>query len=64
MSNVIKDRPARVERAEMKGPTDISSILAGLKPKEKDDDAVSVVSMDEPKISKRRPKSEKNSMVL
>jgi hypothetical protein len=64
------------QRAEMKGPSDISDILGGLKSKtiNLNDDQGSTVSLTElqemkdelnmPKKSKKRVKSDKNSMTL
>ena len=68
---------ARMEpkRSEMRGPSDISDILSGLKKMPEDDDASSTISISEikdlneevllPKKSKKRtPKSDKNVMSL
>ena len=67
-------------RAEMKGPSDLDDILSGLKTKkinlksQKDKDSASVVSISElndmkdslekPKKSRRKPKSERNTISL
>ena len=67
-------------RPEMKGPSDLDDILSGLKTKkiniksQKDKDSASVVSMSElndmkdslekPKKSRRKPKSERNTISL
>ena len=67
-------------RAEMKGPSDLDDILSGLKTKkinlksQKDKDSASVVSVSElndmkdslekPKKSRRKPKSERNTISL
>jgi len=67
-------------RAEMKGPSDLDDILSGLKTKkinlksQKDKDSASVVSINElndmkdslerPKKSRRKPKSERNTISL
>ena len=73
--------PQRTSRAEMKGPSDISDILSGLKTKKinirqaaSDNDNTSTISisdlkniqneMNMPKKSRRRPKSDKNTMSL
>ena len=73
--------PQRTSRAEMKGPSDISDILSGLKTKKinirqaaSDNDNNSTISisdlkniqneMNMPKKSRRRPKSDKNTMSL
>ena len=70
----------KTPRAEMKGPSDISDILSKLKPKTKtiniqNDDKKSTISIQElkemtknidnvPKRSRRKPKSEKNTVSL
>jgi len=67
-------------RPEMKGPSDLDDILSGLKTKkinlksQKDKDSASVVSISElnemkdslekPKKSRRKPKSERNTISL
>ena len=71
------ERSARVQRNEMKGPSDISDILQGLKTKKiniqnnnnKDGSTISASDLNEmngEKVvkSKRRPRSEKNTMSL
>lgn len=76
-NSVPPERSARVQRNEMKGPSDISEILQGLKTKKiniqnnnnKDGSTISASDLNEmngEKVvkSKRRPKSEKNTMSL
>ena len=76
----VKDNYKRVKtrRAEMKGPSDLDDILSGLKTKKinisNQKDSNSVVSIDElkemkgslekPKKSRRKPKSERNTVSL
>ena len=75
----VKDNYSRVKsrRAEMKGPSNINDLLSGLKTKKiniKDNDNSSVVSLNElddmnkslerPKKSKRKPRSERNTVSL
>ena len=77
MNSVVREQPASYntpKRPEMRGPSDISDILSGLKPKTvvMDDDAGSTVSLSElndmkdglkmPRKSKKR--SDKNSISL
>jgi len=75
-NSVPPERSARVQRNEMKGPSDISDILQGLKTKKiniqqnnKDGSTISASDLNEmngEKVvkSKRRPKSEKNTVSL
>ena len=72
------DRSVRHQRPDMKGPSDISNLLSGLKTKKiniRSDDAekgstVSIAELKEmgneklPQKSKRRPRSEKNTVSL
>lgn len=76
----VKDNYKRIKsrRAEMKGPSDLGDILSGLKTKKinisNQKDSNSVVSVDElkdmtsslekPKKSRRKPKSERNTVSL
>ena len=73
----VKDNYERTSRPEMKGPSDLSDILSGLKTKKinlKEKDTQSVVSVSEldemkndlnrPKKSRRKPKSERNTVSL
>jgi len=73
----IKDNYERTSRPEMKGPSDLGDILSGLKTKKinigaKDSNSVvSVSELDEmknelnkPKKSRRKPKSERNTVSL
>ena len=76
----VRDNYKRVKsrRAEMKGPSDLDDILSGLKTKRinisNSKDSTSVVSIDElkemkgslekPKKSRRKPKSERNTVSL
>ena len=75
---VNSDKNERTQRPDMKGPSDISSILGGLKTKNVEvrmqDMNNSTISVDDvrslnqegniPKRSKRRPKSDKNTVSL
>jgi len=73
----VKDNFERTSRPEMKGPSDLSDILSGLKTKKiniNQKDTQSVVSVSEldemkndlnrPKKSRRKPKSERNTVSL
>ncbi len=75
----VKDNYGKTSRAEMKGPSDLNDILSGLKTKKinisQNKDSNSVVSVNElnemknsvlerPKKSKRKPKSERNTISL
>ena len=73
----IKDNFGRTSRPEMKGPSDLGDILSGLKTKKiniNNKDSQSVVSISEldemkndlnrPKKSRRKPKSERNTVSL
>lgn len=75
----VKDNYGKTSRAEMKGPSDLGDILSGLKTKKinisQTKDSNSVVSVNElnemknsvlekPKKSKRKPKSERNTISL
>ena len=73
----IKDNYERTSRPEMKGPSDLGDILSGLKTKKinlNNKDSQSVVSVSEldemkndlnrPKKSRRKPKSERNTVSL
>ena len=73
----IKDNYERTSRPEMKGPSDLGDILSGLKTKKiniNQKDTQSVVSVSEldemkndlnrPKKSRRKPKSERNTVSL
>ena len=74
----INESPPKTKRVEMKGPTDLKDILSGLKTKKVNlkSDANSTVSVHEidelngtdlsskPKKSKRKPKSERNTITL
>ena len=75
----IKDNFGKTKRPEMKGPSDLSDILSGLKTKKiniaQKKDSSSVVSISElnemkntvlerPKKSRRKPKSERNTVSL
>lgn len=73
----IKDSFGRTSRPEMKGPSDLNDILSGLKTKKiniSQKDTSSVVSvnelndmkngLDKPKKSRRKPKSERNTVSL
>ena len=76
--NSVPQRSSRRPRADMKGPENLDSILAGLKTKkiniseQKKADNNSTISVEElkemkknlPKKSKRKPRSERNSMAL
>jgi len=71
------ERVKKSKRPEMKGPSELDDILSGLKTKKinlKQSDSNSVVSISEledmhdslekPKKSRRKPKSERNSISL
>ena len=71
------EKVGRTSRAEMKGPSEINDLLSGLKTKRiniKQKDTNSVVSiseldemkadMEKPKKSRRKPKSERNTISL
>ena len=73
----VKDNFGRTSRPEMKGPSDLGDILSGLKTKKiniNNKDSQSVVSVSEldemkndlnrPKKSRRKPKSERNTVSL
>ena len=73
----VKDNYQRTSRPEMKGPSDLGDILSGLKTKKiniNQKDTQSVVSVSEldemkndlnrPKKSRRKPKSERNTVSL
>ena len=73
----VKDNYGRTSRPEMKGPSDLGDILSGLKTKKiniSQKDTTSVVSVNElnemkdglerPKKSRRKPKSERNTVSL
>ena len=73
----VKDNFGKTTRPEMKGPSDLSDILSGLKTKKiniAQRDTTSVVSVSEldemksglerPKKSRRKPKSERNTISL
>jgi len=73
----VKDNFGRASRPEMKGPSDLGDILSGLKTKKiniNNKDSQSVVSVSEldemkndlnrPKKSRRKPKSERNTVSL
>jgi hypothetical protein len=73
----IKDNFGRTSRAEMKGPSDLGDILSGLKTKKininqkETQSVVSISELDEmkndlnkPTRSRRKPKSERNTVSL